>query len=297
VSVAAFIADQRRIHGVPHAIGCRALGVSESWFYKWKDRPPGRRQLRRRALTKRIIKSFRRSRGTYGSPRVHHDLAVAGWRVSVNTIAKIMAELGLAGRRPLRRRRGLTRAGRSGYARDLVGRCFDAVAPNVLWCGDLTEIATSEGKVYCATVIDMFSRKALGHAFSTHHDAELVIAALRQAATRRGGSVDGVIFHSDRGGEYCGNAFADCCTRLGVIQSMGRTGSALDNACAESFNSIIKVEYIHREDFPTIDAAVKGTTEWITEFYNPIRRHSSNGGLAPTEFEQHMARVRGTPIT
>jgi putative transposase len=296
VSVAAFIADQRRIHGVPHATSCRAVGVSESWFYKWRDRPPSRRRLRRRALTKRIIKSFRRSRGTYGSPRVHHDLVEAGWRVSVNTVAKIMAELGLAGRRPPRRRRGLTRPGAGGYARDLVGRCFDAIAPNVLWCGDLTEIPTDEGKVYCATVIDMFSRKALGHAFGTRHDSDLAVAALRQAAARRG-AVDGVIFHSDRGGEYCGSVFAACCTRLGVIQSMGRTGSALDNACAESFNSIIKVEYVHREHFPTIDAAVKGTTEWITEFYNPIRRHSANAGMAPAEFEQHMARVRGTPIT
>jgi putative transposase len=297
VSVAAFIADQRRSHGVPHATSCRALGVSASWFYKWRERPPTRRQLRRRALTKRIIKSFRRSRGTYGSPRVHHDLVEAGWRVSVNTVAKIMAGHGLVARKPPRRRRGLTRPGGSGYARDLVGRCFDAVAPNVLWCGDLTEIATDEGKVYLATVIDMFSRKALGHAFGRHHDAALATAALRQAAARRGGQVDGVIFHSDRGGEYNGAELAACCARLGVTQSMGRTGSAHDNACSESFNSTLKVEHVYREHFATIDAAIKSTTEWIIEFYNPIRRHSANDGMAPTEFEQHMARVRGTPIT
>jgi transposase InsO family protein len=106
-----------------------------------------------------------------------------------------------------------------------------------------------------------------------------------------------VIFHSDRGGEYIGDQFAACCARLGVTQSMGRTGSAHDNACGESFNSIIKVEHVYRQHFATIDAAIKSTTEWITEFSNPIRRHSADNGMAPIEFERWIARVRGTPIT
>ncbi len=118
----------------------------------------------------------------------------------MNTVAALMAELGLAGRTGPRRR-GLTRPGARPVAPDLVHRCFDAVAPDVLWCGDMTEIVTGEGKVYCASVIDLFSRRALGYALGEHHDAQLVTAALQMAAATRGGDVDGVIFHSDRGSE------------------------------------------------------------------------------------------------
>lgn len=120
--------------------------------------------------------------------------------------------------------------------------------PNALWCGDLTEIVTDEGTLYLATVLDLFSRRSLGYAMSEHHDADVAIAALNMAAANRGGTVEGVIFHSDRGSEYCADAFA--CRTLGVVQSMSRVGSAMDNA-AEAFNSILKVEYVHRHHFRT----------------------------------------------
>ncbi len=196
MSVAAFIACQRAEHGVPHATSCRALGVSESWYYKWLDRPPTPRQQRRQDLTDRVAKIFAESGGTYGSARVALDLWEQGWRVSVNTVAKIMAELGLVAR-PQRRRRSLTRPGRRPAAKDHVRRQFVAVAPNLLWCGDLTEVVTGEGKLYLASVLDLFSRKCLGHAFSPHHDADLAEAALVTAIANRRGQVDGVIFHSD----------------------------------------------------------------------------------------------------
>src|SRR5262249_29161007 len=163
------------------------------------------------------------------------------YRVSENTVARLMAELGLAGRKP-RRRRSLTKPGKRPTAPDRVRRQFTAVAPNLLWCGDLTEIVTDEGKLYLATVLDLFSRRLLGYAMSEHHDADVAVAALNMAAANRGGTVDGVIFHSDRGGEYCAEAFKTACRKLGVLQSMGRVGSALDNAAAEAFNSTIKVE-------------------------------------------------------
>jgi hypothetical protein len=147
--------------------------------------------------------------------------------VSKNTVAMRMVTLGLAGRPP-RTRRSLTRQGRRPAAPDLVRRTFTAVAPEVLWCGDVTEIDTAEGKLYLATVEDLYSRRLLGYAMSEHHDAALTVASLRMAVATRGGDVDGVIFHSDRGSEYTAARHQAECARHGVVQSMGRVGCALD---------------------------------------------------------------------
>jgi putative transposase len=292
VSVAAFIASQRTEHGVPHAVACRALEVSQSWFYKWRDRPPTPRQQRRAELAEAIRVAFDASGGTYGSPRVTLDLWAAGWQVSENTVAKLMAELGLAGRAPKRRPKHLTKQGKRPAAPDLVNRNFSAVAPNLLWCGDLTQIDTDEGKLYLASVLDLFSRRLLGYAMSEHHDAPLACAALAMAAATRGGNIEGVIFHSDRGSEYTAELYATACRRLGVVQSMGRVGSALDNAAAEAFNSIIKVEYIHRHHFRTRSEARLKIATWIVDFYNARRRHSACDGLAPIDYERLMAEAR-----
>jgi transposase InsO family protein len=143
-----------------------------------------------------------------------------------------------------------------------------------------------------ATVIDLFSRRLLGYSMGERHDAALVSASLRMAAATRGGTVDGVIFHSDRGSEYTSTAYSDLCDRLGVVQSMGRVGSCFDNAAAESFNSTIKVEYIHRHRFATrTEARIKIAT-WIVDFYNTRRRHSAAGGLPPAEFERIINEAR-----
>jgi transposase InsO family protein len=291
VSVAAFIGSQRTEHGVPHALTCRALGVSESWFYKWHRREPTPRQVRRAELADKIRGFFDASGGTYGSPRITLDLWEAGYRVSENTVAKLMASLGLAGRQPRRRPRQLTRQGKRAAAPDLVRRRFTAIAPDVLWCGDLTEVDTDEGKLYLATVLDLFSRRLLGYAMSEHHDAALARASLQMAVATRG-VVDGVIFHSDRGSEYTADIYASACRRLGVIQSMGRVGSALDNAAAEAFNSIIKVEYIHRHRFRTRAEARLKIATWIVDFYNARRRHSACDGMSPIDYERLTAEAR-----
>jgi putative transposase len=296
MSLARFIAAQRTEHGVPHTVACRALGRSTSWLYKWLHRAPTPRQQHRVELAERIRKSFIDSGATYGSPRVVLDLRAEGRRVSVNTVAMIMRRECLVAR-PRRRRHGLTRPGKRCAAPDLVRRNFDTAAPNVLWCGDLTEVGTGEGKLYLACVLDMFSRNALGHAFSGHHDAQLAVAALQMAAARRGGDVDGVIFHTDRGSEYSAEAFAAACTRLGVTQSMGRVGSALDNAACESFHSTLNVEYVYRRTFATKAEAIGDITAWITGFYNLKRRHSANNGMSPIDFEEYMAEVRKPSIT
>ncbi|MEU5307052.1 IS3 family transposase [Streptomyces noursei] len=230
------------------------------------------------------MRSFDASGGTYGSPRVHVELRERGWRVSKNTVATLMAELGLAGR-VRKRRRSLTRQGKRPVAPDLVKRKFTAPAPDVAWYGDMTEIVTAEGKLYLATVIDLHSRLLLDYAMDAHHDTELVLAALHMAAATRGGDVPGVVFHTDRGSEYTPKTFGNACGRLGVVQSMGRVGSALDNAVTEATYSTLKVEYIHRRCFTTrAEARIKIAT-WITDWYNPHRRHSACDWLSPIDYE------------
>jgi putative transposase len=212
-----------------------------------------------------------------------------GWRVSVNTIAAIMAEQHLVAR-PKRRRRALTVPDKSARkAPDLLNRDFTAPArPNVARVGDLTEIPCGEGPFYLATVLDLHSRRAVGFAMGAHHDAALATAALQVAIAVRGGDVAGAIFHSDRG-EYTGNLFRAACTRAQVRQSMGRTGSALDSAVAESFDSTLEFELLaDAGTFATRVQARTAVAAFIDE-YNNDRRYSTAGRLLPAVYE---ARVR-----
>jgi putative transposase len=292
MTVASFVAAQRTEHRVPHAKCCRWLGVSESWFYKWRDRQPTARQQRRTALDAAVKVSFDESGGTprtYGSPRVFEDLVEAGWKVSVNTVAASMARQGLQGRCPKRKRRSLTRPDKAAAPiPDLVQRDFNADTVDARWCGDLTEIPTDEGKLYLATVLDLASRRLPGFALGEHHDAPLAKGALCMAAAVRGGNVDGVVFHSDKGGEYTGDVFTEACAALGVTQSMGRVGSALDNAAAESWNSTLEWELLSRRHFATKDQARREVSRFI-DVYNHRRRHSSCEMLAPVAYEQVLA--------
>ena len=280
----AHITAQRAEHGIPVRTSCRALGVSESWYYKHRGYV-SEQSTRRVRMTDAVWESFAASGCTYGSPRVAQDLREAGWRVSVNTVAQVMAEHGWAGReRPARR--NLTRQGKRKAVPDLVGRSFVADSPNEVWCGDVTLLRTGEGPLYLATVIDLFSRRCLGFAMSPHHDQELTIAALQMAMATRGGDVAGTVWHTDRGSEYTGDTHAKACGRLGLHQSMGRVASALDNAVAESFNSTLKIEFVYRRFFPTRANARQQVGAWIGQFYNTRRRHSWCGGVSPINFEQ-----------
>jgi len=292
MTVASFVAAQRTEYRVPHAKCCRWLEVSESWFYKWHHRAPTARQLRRAALDTAVKVSFDDSGGTpgtYGSPRVVADLVEEGWKVSVNTVAASMARQGLAGRSPKRRRRSLTRPDKAAAPiPDLVKREFRAERVDQRWCGDLTEIPTDEGKLYLATVEDLASRRLPGFAMSEHHDSAVAKAALCMAAAVRGGDVAGVVFHSDKGGEYTGDLFARACKALGVTQSMGRVGSALDNAAAESWNSTLEHELLSRRPFASKNQARREVAGFI-DAYNHRRRHSSCEMLPPVAYEQRLA--------
>jgi putative transposase len=290
--VAAFIAAQRDDRRIPHTVACRALGVSQSWFYKWAGHaragtlPP--RAARRARLAAEVKRLFEAYQGKRGSPMITADLQDAGWRVSKNTVAALMAEQQLAAR-PKRRRRATTRPGRGRWrAPDLVKRDFPATRLNCKWYGDGTEIGTSEGKLYLTSVMDAASRRILGFTLSEHHDAAAAYGALAMAITVRGGKAPGVIMHTDQGSEYTARAFQSACQRLGIAQSMGRPGSALDNAVIESWHSTLEFELRRTEHFATKTAARAKVAAWI-EDYNTKRRHSSCQKMPPVAYEQLLA--------
>lgn len=286
--MAALIAAQRDEHHIPAAVTCRALGVSRSWYYKWRGGALPPRAERRERLKAEVARLFAGHEGKYGSPRITADLRDAGWRVSENTVAGLMRELGLAARRKPRRK-STTRPGKGRWrAPDLVKRDFPAAKINQKWYGDGTEIPTVEGKLHLDSVLDMGSRRVLGFALGEHHDARLAYGALAMAVAVRGGQVPGVIFHTDQGSEYTARSFRQACDRMGITQSMGRPGSALDNAVIEAWHSTLEWELRREQHFATRAQARAQVAAWI-EDYNTARRHSALGMRSPVAYERALA--------
>jgi len=286
--VAALIAAQRDQHRIPHAVSCRALGVSQSWFCKWHGGTPGPQAQRREKLKAEVARLFKLHEGKYGAPRITADLRDDGWRVSENTVAALMREAHLAARRK-KRRRGTTRPGKGRWrAPGLVKRDFPASQIYRKWFGDGTEIPTGEGKLHLVSVLDMASRRVLGFTLGERHDAQLAYGALAMALAIRGGQAPGVIFHSGQGSEYTARSFRAACQRLGVTQSMGRPGSALDNAVIESWHSTLEFELRSLEHFTTRATARAKVAAWI-EDYNTHRRHSSCQMMSPVNYERALA--------
>jgi putative transposase len=294
--VAEFIVAQREQHGIPYATSCRALKVSQAWFYKWRHGDPSPRHARRAQLKVEIARLFAQHRGTYGSPRITADLRAAGWRVSENTVAVLMGELGLAARRP-KKRKQTTRQGRGRWrAPDLINRDFGTDRLNHKWYGDGTEIPTDEGKLSLDSVLDMGSRRIVGFAIGEHHDADLAQAALQMAVAVRGGkdALTEVIMHTDQGSEYTARNFQAACGRVAITQSMGRAGSALDNAVIESWHSTVEFELRQLEHFTTKAQARRRVATWIEE-YNHDRRHSSLAMMSPIAYELQLAQQHDDP--
>ena len=247
---------------------------------------PDAAQRRRADLDVEVRACFDASGGTYGSPRVRAALRRSGLKVSKKTVEASMARQGLQGRAP-KRRKGLTRPDkRAEPVPDLLRRDFTAGRVNEKWVGDFKQVDTAEGPVFLATVEDLFSRRMLGFAQSDRHPtAELATAAINMAAALRGGTVAGVIFHTDKGSQYTSDAFAAACQRLGITQSMGRVGCALDNAAAESFFSTLEHELISRRRWRTRDQARQDIAVWIDTWYNRKRLHSTNNMTSPIDYE------------
>jgi transposase InsO family protein len=273
--------------GIAHAVACRALEVSESWFYKHRGRPATATVLRREQLDLAVEEVFTAQDGEYGSPRVHAELVERPEfaKLSVNTVAQRMRHKGLrAKKRPVRR--SLTRPDKQAPKfENLLQRQFNPPAANVAWCGDITEIQTWDGKLYLATVIDLWSRRVIGFAIADNCKAPLVCDALRMAIAVRGGQVAGVIMHTDRGSQYTSHAFTGLCTKHRIMQSMSRAGSCHDNAAAESWFATLKTELVYRIALPTKAFARQRVITWIDR-YNRTRRHSHCGLKSPITYEK-----------
>jgi putative transposase len=264
---------------------CEVLKVSRSGYYDWKERPPSRRDRENANLTERIREVHHRSRGTYGYPRVHAELRALGVHCSRKRVARLMRKDGLRGCMRGRRRKHTTRQDPLAIpAPDLVERNFVAMAPNKLWTADITYLPTDEGFLYLAFILDVYSRKVVGWSMANHLRSELVAAALEMAVRRRNPSA-GLIHHSDRGVQYTAISFGKKLEEAKIVPSMGRAGSALDNAISESFVSTLKSE-IGMSRYPSHQAARASIFEFIELFYNRVRRHSSLGYLSPSEYEQ-----------
>jgi putative transposase len=281
------IAAEKGRHSV--ATLCRALRVSRSGFYAWQARGISARAASDLVLAAEVAAIHRESDGTYGVPRVHAELRAQGVRVSRRRVARLMREQGLEGVSRRRRRRSTTTSAARPAAPDLVERRFgQASGPNEVWFADITYVPTREGFLYVALVVDAFSRRIVGWSMRDGLEAALVVDALGMAALARR-PLAGAIHHSDRGSQYASTVFGRTLRESGLLQSMGRTGSALDNAACESAIASFKTELVHRRSFGSRNHAREEVFRWIEGWYNARRRHSSLGYLSPVDYEElHM---------
>ena len=268
----------------------RVLEVSPSGFYAWLKRPPSKREQEDEMLTQEIKKIHKRSKGTYGAPRIHAELAEKGLHVGRKRVARLMRAANVRG--VSRRKAPRTTQRRLGArpAPDLVKRNFTASRPNELWVADITYIRTWAGFLYLAVVVDVWSRRVVGWAMATHLRTELVMDALHMAILQR--HPQDVIHHSDQGGQYTSIAFGHRCREAGIRPSMGSVGDCFDNAMCESFFATLECELLDRTSFHTPAEARQEVFQFIEGWYNPHRRHSSIDYLSPNRYE---ARYVCTP--
>jgi len=268
----------------------RVLGVARSQFYAWCQRQvaPCPRKTARQERDARIKAAFVARKERYGSPRLEDDLRDAGMPANRKTIAKSLQRQGLHARAARKFKATTNSRHRLPVSPNLLEQDFTAAAPNQKWVGDITYLWTDEGWLYLATVIDLFSRLVVGWAMSERMTATLVGDALQMALWRRQ-KPQGVIFHSDRGSQYCAKEFQQLIRDHELRSSMSAKGNCYDNACAESFFHSLKVEAIHGEKFRTREAMREVVFEYIEVDYNRTRRHSANGNISPAAFEAKQA--------
>ena len=279
----AFIATHRGIWPVRWV--CEALGVSRGGFYAWLMRPPSQRARSDEALGATVRASFLQSDRTYGARRVWHDLLADGVKCGLHRIERLMRLHALRAR-PRRRRLPVDAGERSPavVSPNVLNRQFGAPAPNRKWVADFTYIWTSEGWLYVAAVVDLFSRRVVGWSMSATMTAQLVTDALVMAIWRRGTPTT-VLHHSDQGSQYTSESFQRLLADQGLSCSMSRSGNVWDNAARESFFSSLKTERTARNTYRTREQAKADVFDYIERFYNPTRRHSTLGYMSPMEFE------------
>ena len=275
--------SEHRAYGVKRV--CDVLGVSRSGYYDWCRRPLSARATRNVELTGLIREIHRRSRTTYGAPRVHAELRRLGEICAKKRVARLMAKEGLVGAHA--RRKWRTGKPDIAPAPDLVKRNFGPPRPDRVWAADVTQFRTEEGWLHFAGVVDLYSRRVVGWSMGTSADADLVIDALVMAFERRRPD-RGVIHHSDRGAAYTSLAFGNHAAELGIARSFGSTGDCFDNSAVEAVWSTLKRElaWIHgRRTWPTRDLLRSAIFDYIEGFYNPERTQRRLGYRSPADYE------------
>lgn len=268
---------------------CRMLGVSKAGYFAWRYRPECPRDGEDRSLTTRIQVIHAESRKTYGSPRVHRELHAQGTAISRKRVERLMREAGVFVKQKARFVVTTDSNHDQPVAPNLLEQDFTAVAPDRRWVTDITYVPTEEGWLYVATILDLFSRRAVGWAMQERMNRSLVLSALEMAVAQRQPK-PGLVHHSDRGSQYASEDYRNALIANRMIASMSRRSCCYDNAAMESFWHTLKVDLIHRRHYQTRDQARQEIFEYIEVFYNRVRRHSSIGYVSPVEFErQHSA--------
>jgi transposase InsO family protein len=263
---------------------CQAFKVSKSGYYDWRDRPESKRSRDNRLLLSHIRIAFRKSRKNYGSPRVTDELNESGIPCGENRVARLMKDNGIRAKRCRKFR--VTTNSKHNYpvAPNLLNRQFQIDCPNKVWVSDITYIWTSEGWLYLAGVLDLYSRRIVGWSMSHRITEQLTLDALNHAIICRQPPKD-LLHHSDRGSQYASNNYQKLLKSNQITCSMSRKGDCWDNAVMESFFATLKTELIYHERFITRKDAQSKVFDYIEMFYNRKRRHSSLGSKSPIEFE------------
>jgi putative transposase len=263
---------------------CSVLGVTRSGFYAWRKRPKPARVTADAQLAVAVAAVHQRSRKVYGSPRVHEELKAQGVRVGRKRVERLMRENGIEGRRKRRFKRTTDSKHNGPIAPNLLARDFTETEPNRGWVTDVTAIATDEGWLYLAVMLDLFSRRVVGWATSSSNDTILALAALQMALVARK-PPPGLVHHSDRGSPYASADYRAKLRAHRVRRSMSRKGDCWDNAVAESFFATLRAELVDREHYAARYQAELSIGDYIDNFYNVERRHSYLDYLNPIEFE------------
>ena len=283
----AFIEAHRAVW--PIVIQCRVLAVSRSGYYQWRRRPVSARTQRRASLMAEIRKLHVGHRQSYGSPRVFRELRAQGEVVNEKTVAKVMREAGIRAKSDRKFRVTTTDSNHTQpVAENVLNREFTADQRNQKWVADITYIATLEGWLYLAAVLDLWTRKVVGWSMSQRIDSRLVVDALEMAISREFPDA-GLVAHSDRGVQYASEHYQGVLTQHDIECSMSRRGNCWDNAPMESFFATLKKELVHHETYANREAARVSLFDYIEVFYNRERQHSALGYVSPLTFEKEQA--------
>lgn len=266
------------------------FSIERSGYYAWLKRGPGKRSKTNEELDSKIIGIFNEHAYRYGCPRITKELHARGEICSKNRVAKRMSFLGLKAKGKKKFRTTTDSAHQLPVAENLLSRDFSSPEPNKKWCGDISYIWTSEGWMYLAVVMDLYSRAVIGWSIQASMTQQLVNDALLMALYRRGFPT-GLLFHSVRGSQYCSESYQKTLKIYGITCSMSRKGNCWDNAVAESFFHTLKTELVYDEHYATREMAKQSIFYYIEAYYNRIRRHSAIGFMAPEVYENHAARL------